>query len=448
MNLRRHRIPRELFAALAAGGGGATAIRYLAAAQRSKHVLLIRGVVDWATATGHERAPQARQAYDLLADIQNRAPEVVDAVLRHPSVGAWAQRTLRALDHDGARASAEPGRLAALAAAAAVRAGARCAVEVPVIDGMVMLPSLGAVAAPRRHGDAVVRSGADGAEVITEGRCTMLPADPHVDAPGWQALRGLSAVADGKAISLLIDDLDPYRMPATADLAGRLTAAGVGAWRSALHTAWTLLTRHHWTSTGEISGLISVLTPLVSSGHGQVSASSRETFGCVALSTPPDGRTLAVTLAHEVQHAKLSALLDIVSLTRLDDGTRYYAPWRDDPRPINGLLQGAYAYLGVSGFWRRQRHHEHVDDAVDAHAEFARWREASWQVVQTLLLSGRLTEAGETFVAGMARTLRAWQDERVPAASLTAARQAADHHQALWRLHHGDIKPHCGSGRP
>jgi hypothetical protein len=38
-----------------------------------------------------------------------------------------------------------------------------------------------------------------------------------------------------------------------------------------------------------------------------------------------------------------------------DDGHRYYVPWRDDPRPISGLLQGAYAYLGVTGFWRTRR---------------------------------------------------------------------------------------------
>jgi HEXXH motif-containing protein len=45
---------------------------------------------------------------------------------------------------------------------------------------------------------------------------------------------------------------------------------------------------------------------------------------------------------HEVQHLKLAALLDIVTLTMPGEHDRYYAPWRDDPRPLSGLLQGTY----------------------------------------------------------------------------------------------------------
>src|SRR5581483_603165 len=71
----------------------------------------------------------------------------------------------------------------------------------------------------------------------------------------------------------------------------------------------------------------------------------------------------AVTLAHELQHLKLGALLDIVTLALPDDGRRYYAPWRDDPRPLGGLLQGAYAYFGVSGFWRPHWPSRHSDPA-------------------------------------------------------------------------------------
>jgi hypothetical protein len=45
---------------------------------------------------------------------------------------------------------------------------------------------------------------------------------------------------------------------------------------------------------------------------------------------------------------------------RPDDGQRYYAPWRADPRLASGLLQGTYAFLGVSGFWRCQRKPPHT----------------------------------------------------------------------------------------
>jgi len=125
-------------------------------------------------------------------------------------------------------------------------------------------------------------------------------------------------------------------------------------------------------------------------------------------------------------------------LTRPDDGRRWYAPWRDDPRPIGGLLQGSYAFLGVSGFWRRQRQHEDGTAALSAHSEFARWQAACQLVVGSLLSSGQLTPTGERFVMGMARTLRGWEDEPVPPAARMIAQQNAEEHLARWRLRNGD----------
>jgi HEXXH motif-containing protein len=280
--------------------------------------------------------------------------------------------------------------------------------------------------------------------VIAGSRGVVVPADPHLDAPGWHGLRDLTAIAGGKTVQLTIDDLDPYRMPAANGLGARLEAHEVETWQSTFRAAWALLVRHHWTTADEIGAAIRVLTPLAWSPSGQLSASSRETFGCVALSAPPDGRTFAVTLAHEVQHAKLAALLDLVRLTRRDDETRYYAPWRDDPRPLGGLLQGAYAYVGVTGFWRRQRHHENGDGALHAHTEFARWRAAVDMAIETLTASEQLTSTGKSFVAGMAGTLRSWCDEPVPVAALTIAHRKTERHRARWRLRNGELSgPHA-----
>src|SRR5262249_32952334 len=128
-------------------------------------------------------------------------------------------------------------------------------------------------------------------------------------------------------------------------------------------------------------------------------------------------------------------LLDLVILTLPDDGQRFYAPWRTDPRPASSLLQGAYAFLGVSGFWQRQR--QSAGDAAvrqRADAEFARWREGAAEVVQTLRSSGRLTPAGEDFTGEMARILEGWLREPVPAGALAAARHEAGLHRARWQL--------------
>ncbi len=97
MNVPPHQLSAGTLAALGTGGGGAAAVRSLAAAQYSKHLLLLWAVRDTARRTGHPQAGQASRGYDLLADIQRHAPGAVEAVLRHPSVGAWAERALRAL---------------------------------------------------------------------------------------------------------------------------------------------------------------------------------------------------------------------------------------------------------------------------------------------------------------------------------------------------------------
>lgn len=50
----------------------------------------------------------------------------------------------------------------------------------------------------------------------------------------------------------------------------------------------------------------------------EVDSTAPEAFGAVAMSAPPDSITGRVTLTHEIQHAKLGALLDLVTLTMPD----------------------------------------------------------------------------------------------------------------------------------
>jgi HEXXH motif-containing protein len=428
-----HRIPWDLFNRLARGDGGPEAINVLGSGQYSKHVLLLRGVLDTAGATGHRQASIAQAGYDLLADIESVDPAAVHAVVGYPSVGAWAVRTLQALRGAPAVPHAEPSGLAAVAAAAAIRAGIPAEVAVPVIDGRVTLPSLGA--ANVADDSATVHSRADGAEVISAGLPIKMPDDPNRDSPGWLAVRRLRA----GSLDVLLDDVDPFRMPAESTVSGRLSRTELDTWVRVLREAWTLLERDHPRTAPELAAAIRAMVPLALPPQGQVSTSSAETFGAVALSEPPDARTLAVTLVHEVQHLKLCALLDIVTLVQPDDGRRFYAPWRDDPRPAGGLLQGAYAYLGVTRFWHQQRRVDHGDAGLQAHAEFTRWRTAALRVTDTLESTGVLTPLGSDFVRRMAQPLRDWQDEPVPWAAQERADRQAEQHLSRWQDANGPV---------
>lgn len=448
MTPNRHQIPEKTLLALAMGGGGTEAIDILRRVQHSKRRLLLRAIPPLAANVGHPWAAMAKRGYDALAEVETHAPDAVAAVLRHPAVASWAQHTVIALNRGAepdpgglaARgAEADPGGLAAVAAAAAVRAGLEVRLEVPLRAGGVVLPSLGRAVLPGIGGrsTAVVRSRPGRVEVSAGDDRVRLPLDPHQDRPGWQALRIIRLASPGLDVEFLFDDVDPYRLPG-AETADRPSAQELDGWRALLRPAWELLAHLHRAAAEETAGLITTLVPMATTQDTQVSTTSLQAVGGLGLSRPHDTRFLAMTFVHETQHAKLYALMDAVRLTGPDTGRRFYAPWREDPRPIAGLLHGAYAFLGVAGFWRLQREHEHGPLAMHAHSEFARWRDGAILVARTLGSVEGLTAEGRRFVAGMARTLESWRGDAVPAEAAARAREEAEQHLARWRLRNGE----------
>ncbi|MGW5162408.1 HEXXH motif domain-containing protein, partial [Nonomuraea wenchangensis] len=408
MRLTPHLLPKKVFAEFASGGGGRDAVGRLWAAQDGKRLLLLRGVRDLAT----EDVERVRRAYDLLADLQEAAPEVVRAVLRYPTVGSWGLRTLQALAGEAPPAAwQDPAAMASLAAVAAIKAGREVAVEVPVLDGVVVLPSLGRAVVPGDARTAVVRT-ADGEAEISAGGVTVRVGE----GPSWEGLRRIRAEHRGMAVEFVVDDVDPGRMPGARRLEERLSEADLHRWATTLQPAWEILVERHPLVAEETEAVVKALTPLIGPADGTASATSKLAFGNIGLSTPPDPHSFAVTLAHESQHAKLSGLLDLIPLTRPDDGSRYYAPWREDPRPLGGLLQGAYAHMAIAAFWEVERREPHPDELLlRAHTEFVRWREGTDAVIRTLRASGRLTPEGEVFAAGMADAMAAMGAGDVPA---------------------------------
>ena len=437
---RHHSLSSAQFTSLARGGGSQDAIEQLVAGQRSKHLILLSKVAELARRGDHPDDALGVAGYQLLAQVQRQDPAAAAEVIGYPSVGAWALHVIRSSTAAAAGTAAadtasvagvslpgvRPSGLATIAAAAAIRAGLDAEIEVPVLGAGVLLPSLGTAEAA--GGTAIVA--AKEAEVRSENlRVRVQPGEP-----GWRELRRATA----GPLSVLVDDLDPFRMP-TPDggPTGRLTPSQLTELRDTLSAAWPVLSPAR---AAEIAAIVRVIVPYrpPESGNFHISVSSPQVFGTIAMSRQPDKYTCAETLVHETQHLKLSALLDLVTLMRPDDGQRYYAPWRPDPRPASGLLQGAYAFLGVSGFWREQRQ-EAPEPGVRrrAEAEFARWRDGAAAVVATLLRSGQLRSAGETFVETMAEVLDGWRREPVPGDALAVARRESERHLVRWQATNG-----------
>lgn len=416
-----HWLTAEQLASIARGGGDPAAIGQLIAGQRSKHLILLAKVADLARRGERPDDGLALAGQELLARAQQQDPAAAREVISYPSVGLWALHTIRG---DRAIAGARPSGLAAVAAAAAIRAALDAEIEVPVINGTVMLPSLGAARVAGRT--AIVATKA--AEVRSDGQRVEMRAG----APGWQEVRRATI----GSLRVLVDDLDPFRMPAPdGEPTGRLAPSQLAEVDAMLRAAWPVLPV---ASVAEIAAIIRVIVPYRGPESGHVSTSSPQAFGTVAMSGQPDRYTCAETLVHETQHLKLSALLDLVTLTRPDDGRRYYAPWRTDPRPAGGLLQGAYAFFGVGGFWREQRRIAPEREARQrAQAEFARWRHGVAQAVDTLLGSGQLTQPGQAFASEMAGVLAEWGREPVSDEALVTAQRQADRHRAQWDADNG-----------
>lgn len=424
-----HLIPGALLRSIAAGAGGPAAIAALTEIQSSRNRLLTRAVADLATEAGHPGAAVARHAYHVLAEIESVAPAVVSAVLRYPTVGLWLRATVAGFRQPGRRLGSRPrpGRLAAVAAAAAVRAGvAACFPAGAMAAGpVVILPSVGRAFLPGTGEPFAVRPGPDGI-ILARGRCR---------AAGWTAPPRLTTGRHDLRLDVPIDGVGWRFVPGGGPERRVLTAARSiepRVWRRRITDGFRLLSAHHPIVAAETARAVSALVPLRSPAGVAVSGTFRDAFGAVALSLPENARSAALTLAHEVQHTKLIGVADALPLTVPDGNALFYAPWRDDPRPVGALLHGTYAHLGIAAFWQRQRLVEPTEeDTLAGHVAFARWRAAAWGATDVVRSTGRLTEAGELIVAGMRDALRELLELPVPGEAQRRADELADRHRRL-----------------
>jgi uncharacterized protein len=420
-----HSIPEAHFDALAAGYGEAESISYLSAVQASVRRSLLRLLHRQTTGDAAFAA-----GWELLTRLDRSSLDAVNDVLAHPYVRAWAERCLKV---PGAAAT-EGGHLASIAAAAAVSSGTVAEIDVPVTGGYVHLPTLGRL----RVGDARTAALTVSGTAVFTVRAT--PGKWHVEVgaggadPDWEPVRLLRA----GDFTVRLEDTDPFRDCYEWRPAGRLTTAEATAWQAQFEEAWSLIERTYASYARGIAAGLTVLVPLANDRPGQeISATARQAFGAVAAALPASGADLALLIIHEFQHVKLGALTDMFDLYDHTENRVFFAPWREDPRPFGAILQGVYAHLGVTDFWRLRRHSLDGSAAMDAAERFARWRMLTAEVTETLRSSGALTPLGIRFVQGMSVTVEGWLGERVSEEAEAAAGRWAAKRRASWQRRTG-----------
>ncbi|MET7476459.1 FxsB family cyclophane-forming radical SAM/SPASM peptide maturase [Streptomyces sp. NPDC005648] len=409
-------------AELGSGLGGSGTVTQLARHELTVNRELLAAV--WHD-TPHSATGSA--AWETLTALDAEAPEALDAVLAHPYLRPWAQRVLRG----GAEADRVAVRgVAELSAAALLRAGRTATVTVPTDSGVLRLPTLGTLAVGGVEEVQVVGTGGE-CFTVRAGRHEYVLGPKHSTQQTWSARRRFEM--PGWAVAL--EDTDPWRDTHGHPVSERLSDTAAEEWRSGLADAWEWIRRELPAYAPGLAAGLSVVTPLRQNSSGaDISSAARDAFGAVAIARPVTRETLACLLVHEFQHVKLGAVLDLTDLYDPSCERLFDAPWRPDPRPLEGLLQGTYAHIAVVDYWRARRRTGDGAEAGAAEVQFARWREQTARAVDTLAASNALTEHGERFVAAMGETLASRLTDPLSSDALVEARgTAADHRRRTAR---------------
>jgi uncharacterized protein len=387
----RHDLPGGAFDLLSAGPGDAAAMTSLADSHWSIVRALVVQVASGLDGTGNDLRRAAAEGWMLLSKLDTERPEAVRGVLTYPYVRAWAADCLRpatsaAFDLDCAN-------LAGLAAAAALRAGMETELVLPVRDGWIYLPTMGALAVDTGTG------------CTSPVRVAPAGLSARHGTGNWQTVRRFSS----EEMSVTVEDLDPFRGCQAWAPAGRLSPQAWQVWRLALAAAARQLAAELPAYASVIGAGLRSVVPMRpgTAGHYQ-SGTARQAFGALALALPNDVGTLGELLLHEMQHVKLAALCDLLDLFDLADDALFRVSWRDDPRPIEGLLQGTYAHLAIAELWRSRSRQAPDGEARRRFLMYRSWVEDG---IEALLSSGALTPDGERFVNGMCSTVKTWVDD-------------------------------------
>ncbi|MEU9314410.1 HEXXH motif-containing putative peptide modification protein [Streptomyces sp. NPDC048295] len=459
-------LPDRMLRQLGRTEGDVETLHVLVRDQDTRRLLLLRALLDAAEAAPTTLCPpraldRLRQDWALLERAERADRTAVRAVLLHPLAGPWAQRCLRGLSATGPgpELRADLHHLSALAAAAAIRAGIPFTSRLTAHDGLLSLPTLGAlrsrseeVGITFHEGEVTMRQGEGEPPVSVHAQPdgTTGSADPR-----WLPVFALPAVQSGIG-PIPLDDIDPYRTDGSGLQPHGLSAATHiddherKAWAESWAGVAPLLAvggEHRLTEAAVLLRCLVPLGPPPGSGPtgesaAHCSGTRREAFGAVLSSKPATPAYFASTLVHELQHTKLSALSALVSLHHEDPEPRHFAPWRSDPRPFDGLLQGAYSHIALADYWQRfalaARRVTHRDLAW---AEHARCREQVGAVLPVLAGSAALTREGRVLVNEMITLYHRLDDCPPPTGHLARAEAYVATAKVIWQQRNGSHRP-------
>jgi len=309
---------------------------------------------------------------------------------------------------------------------------------VPVWHGIVALPTVGHVqvrsAFPVGAVDVVSARSASRIEIA---RTVTVPLDGT--NPVFTPARQQVCVSRGLSLRVWVDNDDPYHGFGEPRPPMALSESDFAEWSKLVDEAWDVLTLNHPALARELVAGLRALAPIEPNAD-TVGASASAAFGGIRLSANGSAADVAEALVHEMQHSKLNALLLLAKLAD-DTQSMYLAPWRDDPRPVVGVIHGVYAFTCGVEFWLAQEPMAQQEETRRIAFGVAHRRVQIRRALDTLTASGHLTRPGEALVDIVSTRLARCEQAPVDATLVQTATMMVDDHRALWRLRHARPDP-------
>lgn len=121
--------------------------------------------------------------------------------------------------------------------------------------------------------------------------------------------------------------------------------------------AFDIIERSEYEDFSNLTKRLKYFVPIQPPNGSLPSSSNSTVDGMIWFSYTDNHLLLAEMIIHEYSHQKLFQLQDCDPLISHSvhgngwDEAKYYSPWRDDPRPINGVFHGFVVFTEAALFW-------------------------------------------------------------------------------------------------
>lgn len=338
------------------------------------HANLVR-LVRIRAALGTAASETARQARfeDAFAILAGSPVDIQRRVLSHPAATIWLQQVEGATD---------AGRLAGVG---------RFALAALALQGKSVEPW-------HLRADGRGRVSLSGSGRYLDAGPQMAGTFVQVDAADGDAWRRVPTPGGHCELNAIDEELRSLNRDAFSYM--DLSDSDILAWESPLAEAWGWIRKASPLLGRELDEGARAIVPILSrTPRAHASATFREAPGLIAMSRSNDASVLAEAIVHEYHHTKLNVLLNVAHMGEGLGRPVHYSPWRTDPRPLLGILHGAFTFQAILRFWAEFREaglETLAQDRLDQ-----RMFEISRQVavaVATLRDHAKLTEMGVALV--------------------------------------------------